>query len=421
MTDSQQKLFDLSGQQLSAKEQVEAWFNEGQPVEPIFRLFGYAGTGKTTTIRKLIADLDLSMGADVLFGAYTGKAAMVMRKQKLPASTIHSLIYRPVPPNKKLCKEIDERWKNEPDPEEKKRIKKEFNEASKVHFVLKGKGEDESPSDLEESSLLVLDECSMVNDDMLRDILTFRVPLLVLGDPGQLPPIEGEGALTRAKADVMLTEIHRQVNDNPIIDYATRARNGIYMPYMRHGTSGKVTKDDITAEQLVSFDQILTGKNATRKQINQNCRAILGRTSPYPEVGEKLICLKNDLGIPGGLFNGMMCEVVAVGNILDVSVELSLKREIDAPDAEPIMVKALRAHFDAYFDHEALEKVPWWDKVDTNEFDFGYAITVHKAQGSQWDNVLLYDDKFLVWKREERKRWLYTGITRAVESITIAE
>lgn len=417
---NQSMVFDLSKQQLAAKTAISKWFVDAldEPAFPIFRLFGYAGTGKTTTIRSLISDLDLEMGKDVLFGAYTGKAAMVMRKTGLPARTIHSLIYKPVEPNKEQCEKLHKALKAEEDADERKRIRKELYDASKVSFHLRNEDETE----LTNASLLVLDECSMVNDDMLQDLMTFNVPMLVLGDPGQLPPIDGEGALTREKPDAMLTEIHRQAAGNPIIDLATRARNGIYIPFMPFGKSGHVRKDQMKDEQVLAYEQILTGKNATRKMLNQNIRKLKGFDSPYPVIGEKLICLKNDMNVPGGgLFNGMICEVVEIGELLESSIEIKIRRETDPIEFPPVTVRALRAHFDTYYDKEALDNVKWWERADANEFDFGYAITVHKAQGSQWENVLVYDDKFLTWKRDDRKRWMYTGITRAIDSITIAE
>lgn len=412
--------FDLAPQQLKAANKIMEWYNDGElnSDRPIFRLFGYAGTGKTTTIRKIIEMLDLRMGTDVLFAAFTGKAALVMRRHQLPASTIHSLIYKPVDPDKKKCNELFNALKECEDADEKKRIRKELKEAQQVTFHLRE--DDETP--LSTARLLVLDECSMVNDDMLRDLMEYQVPMLVLGDPGQLPPIDGEGALTKEQPDAMLTEIHRQALGNPIIDYATRARNGVFIPKMRMGSSAHVGKETITNEQIKSFDQIMTGKNTTRQMLNQKIRALYGREhSPYPVVGEKLICLRNDAG--KGLFNGMICEVVGVGDLLDASIELKIKREDDYEQQPPLEVKALRAHFDAYHDKEALDNVKWWERADSEEFDFGYAITVHKSQGSQWDKVLLWDDNFFNWgatHRSNRRRWLYTGITRAVESITIA-
>ena len=54
---------------------------------------------------------------------------------------------------------------------------------------------------------------------------------------------------------------------------------------------------------------------------------------------------------------------------------------------------------------------------ESDEFDYGYALTVHKAQGSQWDDVLLFDESYAF--REHRARWLYTGLTRAAKRLTI--
>lgn len=406
---------ELSPQQFAAKQLFLEWFNGGEvdfDNRPIFRLFGFAGTGKTTLIKHLISELELD--GSCLFGAYTGKAAMVMRKQSLPAQTIHSLIYQPVPPDKKECEELHKRIQTEENPDIKKELKAELRDKSQVHFVLKSKGS----SDLSDASLLVLDECSMVNDEMMDDLLSFEVPMLVLGDPGQLPPIEGEGALIRDDPDYKLTEIHRQAADNPIIDFATRARHGIYIPKLQRGTSAHLPQSVIKNDDIMQYDQILCGKNHTRKIINQKIRQLKGFTDIYPQVGDKLICLKNDQD--KGLFNGMMCEVISVGELLDTAIEIEIRRETDTPSSIPQKIHALRAHFDAYHDKEALENVKWWDRTGNNEFDFGYAITVHKSQGSQWDKVLLWDDKFFVWKPSDRRKWLYTGITRAVESITIA-
>ena len=416
------KSFDLSSGQQEAADKVKGWYEEADELrdhaaeKPIFRLFGYAGTGKTTTIRAIISQLGLTLGADVLFGAYTGKAAMVMRRQGLPAATIHSLIYKVVDPDRKACSELYKKLNEESNEGERNRIRQELQIKSKPSFQLRLP--EETP--LEDASLLVLDECSMVNSDMLKDLLTFEVPLLVLGDPGQLPPIEGESPLTSVSPDVMLTEIHRQAEGNPIIAYATRARQNIPLPFGEMGTSRNIMKSMLSRDDILSFDQILCGKNNTRKAINTEVRQLKGFTSPYPLAGEKLICLRNST--ENGLFNGMICYVDRVGDLLDSSLELFIRRETDDENATPIRVLALRAHFDSYHDKDALDRVKWWERTDADEFDFGYGITVHKSQGSQWDNVCLIDDKmFKGWGGpQDRKRWLYTGITRAVDRICVA-
>lgn len=411
---------ELSTGQLRAALGIKEWFTEQEIAlnekdefdRPIHRVFGYAGTGKTTIIRQVIEEMGIK--DETLFAAYTGKAAMVMRKAGLPARTIHSLAYKPVPPSKSECDKISKQIKEELDETKRKSLQQDLREKSKVHFELRPRDE----SDLSNAKLLVLDECSMVNDEMLSDLLSFNVPLLVLGDPGQLPPIEGAGALTKAEPDAMLTEIHRQARDNPIIDFATRARHGITLAKIQLGTSRHCNMGELSNDEVLEFDQIITGKNLTRMKINNNIRYLKGFEGVFPVVGEKIICLKNNA--EQGLFNGMMCEVIEVGKLLDTSIELKIKRETDTAAYPGTWVKALRAHFEAYQDKEALNNVRWWDRDGTDEFDFGYAITVHKAQGSQWDKVLLWDDgMFKGWQRQDRPKWLYTGITRAVESITI--
>ena len=162
-----------SPQQDAALKAVAEWLRRGD--RPVFRLFGYAGTGKTT-LAKHIAGVE----GDVAFGAYTGKAALVCARRGEGASTIHSLIYR--------SREGDE---NGP------------------QFVLN------RSSSAAKADLIVIDECSMVDEELGRDLLSFGRPVLVLGDPAQLPPVKGGGFFTEAESDVMLTEVHRQAAGRP--------------------------------------------------------------------------------------------------------------------------------------------------------------------------------------------------------------
>lgn len=416
------KQFALSPGQVEAKEKVATWLkvaraareaeirlDEEPPLkwDPLFKLHGFAGTGKTTIIRALIEDQPTLR---VKYAAFSGKAAMVMRRNGLPAGTIHSLIYKPIEPDKAKCNELFKRIRETADAGEKRRLQAELDTASKVTFDLRT----EEESELRAADLLVLDECSMVNDEMLTDLKSFGVPILALGDPGQLPPIDGTGALVKGKPDVFLTEIHRQAADNPIIDFATRARNGVPIPYIQKGGSKKVQKYQILKEEILTSDQIITGKNVVRRDLNRRIRSLKGYSGRYPQLGEKLICLRNNKGL--GIFNGMMGEVIEVGDLLGSAIELRVRMETGLE----VKVTALRAHFDEYEEKDALKNVKRWEFKDNEEFDFGYAITVHKAQGSQWDNVILWDDGFLSWEPTERKKWLYTGITRAAQNIIIA-
>ena len=146
---------------------------------PVFRLFGFAGTGKTTLARHIAEAVD----GEVKYAAFTGKAALVMRNKGCDdASTIHSLIYR---------------------------TRESGNEQPSFELW------DEAPAS--KAKLIVIDECSMVDAELGRDLLSFGTPLLVLGDPAQLPPIQGGGFFTNAEPDAMLTEVHRQAQDDPIV------------------------------------------------------------------------------------------------------------------------------------------------------------------------------------------------------------
>ena len=184
-----------STEQDRALSAVAAWLKE--PRAQVFRLFGYAGTGKTTLARHLAESVD----GEVAFGAFTGKAALVMRSKGCKdARTIHSLIYR--------AKEV---------------------ESEEPSFEL---NED---SEAANAALIVIDECSMVDEEFGRDLLSFGKKVLVLGDPAQLPPVKGGGYFTEAEPDVMLTEVHRQAADDPIIRLSMIVREGRRLEYGVYG------------------------------------------------------------------------------------------------------------------------------------------------------------------------------------------
>src|ERR1051325_10116299 len=217
----------------AALKAVAAWL-KAKPgrnnTPPVFRLFGYAGTGKTTLAKHIAAGVD----GKVLFAAFTGKAASVMRQKGcVGASTIHSLIYRAresreEPPSFDL-------WHDSP--------------AAKAR-------------------LIVIDECSMVDAELGRDLLSFGAPVLVLGDPAQLPPIQGGGFFTEQPPDAMLTEVHRQAADDPIIHLSMAVREGEWIEPGRYGDSEVVRKASLDPARVLDADQVLLGRNATRRAYN---------------------------------------------------------------------------------------------------------------------------------------------------------
>ncbi len=177
---------EWSREQAEAIDQVGRWLKRGEP--QVFRLFGYAGVGKTTLARHIAE----GARGETAFAAFTGKAALVMRSKGCAgATTIHALIYR-----------ASEGAEGAPT------------------FTLNADG----PAS--KAGLIVIDECSMVDAELARDLLSFGKPILVLGDPFQLPPVKGGGFFTDGAPDVMLTHIHRQAQDNPIIRLSEVVRSG---------------------------------------------------------------------------------------------------------------------------------------------------------------------------------------------------
>jgi exodeoxyribonuclease V len=347
------------------------WFKAQRGRASIFRLFGYAGTGKTTLAKHIAEGVD----GKVLFAAFTGKAACVMRSKGChSASTIHSLIYK--------ARESGEEtpsfdlWHEAP--------------ASKA-------------------KLIVIDECSMVDAELARDLMSFGVPLLVLGDPAQLPPIQGGGFFTDAKPNAMLTEVHRQAQDDPIVRLSMEIRAGNSLAEGQYGETQVVRRGDLDPKRVLRADQVLVGRNVTRRAYNARLRERRGFADALPMAGDKLVCLRNNRR--KGLFNGGLWVVKEKPKARRQIIRMHLNPDEDLGNR---MVKvSVRPEC---FTGE-IEQFEWPQRKPYDEFDFGYVLTVHKAQGSQWDDVVLFDESAAF--QENRDRWLYTGVTRAAKRLTV--
>jgi len=262
------------------------------------------------------------------------------------------------------------------------------------------------------ADLIVIDECSMVDSDLGNDLLSFGKPVLVLGDPAQLPPVRGGGFFTEAEPDVMLTEVHRQAADNPITQMAMTIREGGRLDIGTYGESRVVSRRTLDPAEVLDCDQVLVGLNKTRRLYNGRLRELAGHTDPMPAVGEKLVCLRNDR--TKGLLNGSTWTVQA----LRAPPRPDMIRLDVVPEDDPALrrraadIKVLRQVIEG-----SEEEIPLFLRRETDEFTYGYALTVHKAQGSQWDKVTLFDESYAF--REHRARWLYTGLTRAAQAITV--
>lgn len=377
-----------TAEQHAAIKAIVDWYGDcNGPQE--FYLAGYAGVGKTTVIAIAIQEIERRYGArKVVSGAYTGKAANVLRRKGAPnAMTIHRMIYMP----------------------------KEDPETGKTVFVLAIDGPAAS------ADLIVLSECSMVDESMANDLRSFGKKILIEGDPGQLPPVRGTGAFTGRKPDVFLQEIHRQAADSPIIRLATLARQGKPLPIGDHGQGVHVLKLDGGSYARV-FDagtQVICGLHRTRWRITAMMRERLGFAGPLPLKGERLICRRNNYEL--GIFNGTLATLLddateEEGHYRSTPTVYALAGLEDEDEARHI--PALDCHpflFRQHFDQRAV-KPARLDK-GLHEFDWGYALTGHSAQGSQWPHVTVVDDSAAF--REDRWKWLYTTLTRPESGMTV--
>lgn len=387
---------ELSADQARALERLMAWLK--RPVGQSITLGGYAGTGKTmlaSVLRREIRRIDPTRR--VAFAAFTGKASQVLRTHLLSqdalydgdtCGTIHSLLYSP-------------------DLDKEGRVIG-WNRSKNI-----------------EADLLIIDEASMVTDRIWMDLLIGQKPIIALGDHGQLPPIQGSFNLMN-KPDIVLEEIHRQVAGHPIIALAQEARTtGRILPgdygdgvrkfsYATHDAGDINGVIDHLFENFHDDMLVLCGRNKTRVDLNRAIRQKMGRESDEPEYGDKAVCLKNSYAQSLPIYNGM------VGTIASISPERQHWYDacIEFPDEERTFEGLICK---AQFNHPSLiEDLPGLNFKELGErFDFGYALTVHKAQGSQAKTVVLFEERFIKSDDEAWRRWLYTAVTRAKENLYI--
>ena len=435
--------FTPSDTQARAIAAIKDWFENRADTQQVFRLFGYAGSGKSTTLKFALEELRLDphrsgRGGDscvpgVVTATFTGKAALVLRRKGTPARTIHSLIYSVIEATEEevaaAVVKIEEAQKAarrlagfERTAAEAaiEAMRQALSGMKKPRFALNPQ------SDAAHARLIVLDEVSMVGEEMARDLMSFGKPILVLGDPGQLPPIKGEGAFTRDAPDIMLTEIHRQAAESAIIRLATMARQGEPIGFGQYDTFvWKMRKMDVTPEQALRGGQVICGMNATRLQLNNGMRRAAGFGDGWlpSGSGEKIVCLKNqnDLGLINGMFLTLE-DVVDEGSLyISAVVTDEDGNRIGDPgaDGSRARLRIYKGHFE---DHVAFDRHrhdrDWKEKRHLTEATFGWAITGHKSQGSSWENVIVWDDG-LGRTESDRRRWLYTVITRAEKGLVL--
>ena len=369
-------------QQNEALSKAAAWLR--LRYAPTFYLAGYAGTGKSTLATHIAEQED----GKVKFAAFTGKAARVMRQKGcVGAKTIHSLIYQGKYDANGMPLRDDD-----------------------GNLIL-----ELNRSALDGVSLVIVDEVSMVNEELAKDLLSFDVPVLVLGDPAQLPPVSGHGYFTAGEPDYMLTDVHRQATDSPIIRLASEIRTGGSYAPCDLDFLHICRREDLEQHRVTDADIVIVGKNVSRQRYNARLRELHGFTDPNPMVGESLICLRNDR--EKRIANGEIYKIVAKAKPGRSQSKKVLRYTVADPDSPERPEIEIRVRPEFFKPDSSADGIPWKQLIGTQRFTFGMAITAHKAQGSQWPKVCVFDESRAFG--DDRRRWLYTAVTRAADHLTL--
>lgn len=378
---------------------LEIALNRYKTHEAYTVIAGYAGTGKSTLIKFIIEALNIHPG-NVCYVAYTGKAAEVLRRNGCPnATTAHKLLYY-----------------------------SRKNKYGKFVFTPK--------SNIGPYRIIVVDEVSMLPKSMWDLLLSHHIYVLACGDPGQLPPVSKDPLEQHnllLHPHIFLDEVMRQAKDNEIIKLSMDIREGKPIrPFI--GKDVRIyRKSELTMNMCLWADQIITATNSKRQEINNAIRAHKGFGNE-PQPGDKVISLTNhwdisDLSGEASLINGTI-------GYLGRSYQEPLYYPIpNFPNPVPMLYAEFTSEIGEDFgmlgiDYQQLttgEK--YLDPVSDAkaykseygapcDFNYGYAITCHRAQGSQWDNVLVIEERF-PYDEEEHRRWLYTAVTRPAKKLVL--
>lgn len=398
------------------REKAVKWFGIKKKIHKTSQasymtIAGYAGTGKTHLIGDIANDVKSKYSRlGIAFVTFTGKASSVLRRRLDEANvltsrdhfvgTIHSLMYKPY-----------------------------FMVNSNGQKVLAGWRRKNKDEIIYVYDLIIVDEASMVNQEIWNDLCSYGLPIIAVGDHGQLPPI-GDKFNILQKPDHVLRTIHRQALDSPIIQLSIAARKtGFIKPGFYSREVFKLNWSDPRCQPLfdnVEWDKnyiVLCGFNQTRVALNNRIRRKLGFNFEEPYPGERLICLKNNH--QNKIMNGQLGTMVWFTPFNRDIHEMTIEMDDTSEMYNNLIHKFCfgKVNYEGAYDLTTPKKISRitkrseFNSVDL--FDFGYAISVHRSQGSEWNNVILFEQRTGYWDDDFYRRWLYTAITRAKEKLFI--
>lgn len=376
-----------SGQEKGLKIAVERYKNK----EPYTVIAGPAGSGKSSLVRFIIDALDIPE-EQVVYIAYTGKASLVLRNKGCENSlTAHKLLYHA---------------KEKPDGTYEFKPKKYLDGNYKI---------------------IVLDECSMLPEEMWELLLSHKVHVLALGDNEQLPPVSGDSKILD-HPHVILDEIVRQALDSPIIRLSVDIRAGKWLEYCGVKECRVIPQEKVTDRLLLGADQILCGKNITRHYLNERLRKIKygDQYANFPLNEDKVICLRNEWNVIGSggdpLVNGMIGTINNI-QLLENDNLYKPKMIADFSSDSNGIYRNLHMDYKIFTEKETTVNKDNWMQYPKNlrayEFDYGYAVTVHKFQGSEAEKVIVYDE--WLGDKDYHRRWLYTAVTRSSKMLVVVK
>jgi exodeoxyribonuclease-5 len=474
------KTKDLSPDQHAALSGVRAWLDRGTGAKRTLTLAGFGGTGKSYILSVLAQELD---GSSLAFCAFTGKASSVLARKLAQAGvktvsravprdeggiaryevrpycgTIHGLVYRPCP----VC--MIDNTTVEPEHTKTAGCREDLGApdiAKKVMVVscpaclappvpppkpiLSSCGTCNNARYLRRDkldrnySLIIVDEASMVSDDILETLLRHGVPLLAVGDHGQLPPVRGAGSLMRAP-DLRLEKIHRQAEGNPIIQLSKRIREtGDIADELEDGQfftilarrkledwiatrfpASRLERDPCAPESVLGT-VLVSWTNRLRCSLNYDVRAALGTTDEPPTKGEVVVCLKNTPPVYNGMRAILENDGVRSGGGKTPKVAADLWFAEDGIRNAGTLMSEFQFFEEKTIDFDKVKEMGVSFAALGGLYDFGYALTCHKMQGSQAADVgvVLEPSMYRVMSREDRTRWMYTAATRAERTLTV--